>query len=260
MTLGSLGLGRALRGLHCRPRSWRSWADACSTTPPHGLYLWSRTLAVPFSEKEKQAEREGQGPRASAHLRACGLHLPLQTGSKACVGLLQPFDPAPCAQVRHILAAMEEGRKVRPSMEENGSGSPFTRVPGEGRGAPAGGPFTVGADRRLSAEMPMKGSGLSDNMSLADTQRGSLRFLGTEVDQVRRPSSATNPKPLPCNSAPGCHSETAARASICAVAGGHPWSASWPPMWTWRDLRTFAQAAQNRARAAAVVEQRQGHV
>ena len=113
--------------------------------------------------------------------------------------------------MRYILAAMEEARKVRPSMEESGSGSPSTLLPGcarspaagrspnglrgsaEDRGAPAGGPFTVGADRRASAEMPMKGSGLSDNMSLADTQRGSLRFLGTEVDQVRRPVSAQKP-------------------------------------------------------------------
>lgn len=94
---------------------------------------------------------------------------------------------------------MEEARKVRPSMEEKGSGSPSTLSPGtarspatgrspnglrgsaDGRSAHVNGPF---AERRMSAEMPMKGSGLSDNMSLADTQRGSLRFLGTEVDQA----------------------------------------------------------------------------
>lgn len=106
---------------------------------------------------------------------------------------------------------MEEARKVRPSMEENALGSPSTLAPGagrspaawrspnglrgsaEGRSAPAGGPFAPGADRRASAEMAMVGSGLSDNMSLADTQRGSLRFLGTEVDQVRRSVSAGKP-------------------------------------------------------------------
>ena len=92
---------------------------------------------------------------------------------------------------------------MRPFMEEDAAGSgagasPSAdaargsiagRNPGGMRssvegGMPAGGPFAANPERRASAEMAMVNSGLSDALSLSETQRGSLRFLGTEVDQA----------------------------------------------------------------------------
>ena len=122
-----------------------------------------------------------------------------------------------CVQVSDILAAIKEAR--RPSMDDprSSSGAALAAAGGASPGAslssdsgdmPAAARalstdlatlesrlsgeaslHALASPRRLSADLPMRGSGSSD-VVLREGRRGSLRIFGTEVDQVDDGSTA----------------------------------------------------------------------
>ncbi|KAK9841052.1 hypothetical protein WJX81_007873 [Elliptochloris bilobata] len=156
----------------------------------HGELTWAQTMAAATFAPQRPTLPPGvRAPPALMALMGC------------CLQREASARPS-FREVGIILAALDEARRVRTSLHEiedkaaDGSDNPETPdgAPPLPKDAPSAGVPAArrphAPDRRRSAEMPTLASGASD-VSPRDSQPGSLRLMGTDVDQGAAAAAAS---------------------------------------------------------------------